>query len=134
MAIKGKNGGGITYKLERWGQWRRDYIIGIGWKSSGLEAKIIEGKGKIYDSGCYGKGVRSSGGGIDFRDGEGGRIDTIVKRLSEKYPVEMAVVKSYFVIGMSKREISDKLGVSRHTVGRHLRKGVDMVRVGLDIG
>jgi predicted DNA-binding protein (UPF0251 family) len=133
---RGKGEGEITYKLEQWGAWKREYILGIGFKSSGLEQKIIEGHGKIYDSGCYGKGVgRVDKSCVSFKDsgGDESRIDGIIKRLEVKHRVEMTILKALYVMEYSKRDIATRLDLSRHTVGRHITRAKDLVRIALDL-
>ena len=45
----------------------------------------------------------------------------------------MTVLSAIYVLGYSKRQVGEKLEVSRHTVGRLIDRGHQLIRVGLDL-
>ena len=128
-----KQTAGISYMLEKWGNWKRHFVIGLGYPSSGLEATIIEYKGDlIAGDGNY--GGKSGGKQVSFKDdGTSQRVDNMVKRLREKHPKEMEVVTRMYVLRESKRVIGKEMKFSRHSVATHLERGKQLIQVGLQL-
>ena len=123
----------ITQNLVDWGHWKRNYIVGLGFPSSGIEAKAMSGE--IMGTGNYGGGRNEgSKNGVFFQGGgESEKIDILVRKLSGKYNPEMKVVTMTYVMQWSARKISVEMKVSRHTVGSYLRRGKSVINLSLEL-
>lgn len=125
----------IQASLSSWGKWKRTSVTGLEFSSSTIEAKILEGKGKIYDSGCYGGGVNpETKNKLRFNGSqEQLTLDTLIRRLKVKHPKEMEVVILTYVMDWSNRKIAKATNSSRHTVNTHLNKAIRLISVGLEL-
>lgn len=125
----------IDLILTDWGRWKRELVIGLEYPSSTIEAKIIEGKGKIYDSGCYGGGRdESTKNKIRFQGRESQlRLDTIIRKLREKHSREMKIIVLVYMMQWSNRKIAKQSKLSRHTIRNYLMKGMNLINVSLDL-
>lgn len=126
---------GITLKLERWGHWKRDFVVGLGYPSSGMEQRLIENKGKVYNNGCYGGGKREdTKNKVSFKsDPESEKIDSMIKRLAVKHSQEMKILQLIYVLQWSMRKIRKESKCSRHTLGNYLEKGKRLIFASLEL-
>ncbi len=126
---------GITLKLEKWGHWKRNYIVGLGYPSSGMEQRLIDGKGKVYNNGCWGGGRKEeTKNKVSFKsDPESEKIDSIVKRLRDRHNQEMRILQLIYVMQWSMRKIRKDSRVSRHTLTNYLEKGKRLLYASLEL-
>lgn len=117
-----------TYEMEaelrEWGRWKRNGVIGLGFKSTSIEYQIM--KGVIFGDGN--KGCKRSHDGVTIVESEvGERIDLWVRLLTRRCPNECQVLKMSYIMQWSNRKIAQKAEISRSQSTKLKNRGITLL-------
>lgn len=107
--------------LREWGRWKRNYVIGLGFKSSTIEHQIM--RGEVFGDGCI--GGKKGGGSVTILESEvGEKIDLWVRKLTNRHPNECQVLKMAYIMQWSNRKIALKAEISRSQTLKLKTRGI----------
>jgi len=107
--------------LREWGRWKRNCVIGLGFKSSSIEHQIM--KGEIFGDGN--SGSKRGHPGVTFKESPvAERVDIRIRLLSKKYPNECQILKMVYVMQWSNRKIAAKGEISRSQTLKLKERGI----------
>ena len=126
MRITIKNHTELNYLLEKYGRWKRDYVIGLGYPPSSVEMNIRSG-------GVFGDGCSGGGGKIGYRDpifkedAESSYINRCINQMKKTHTAEMKVLDLIYVCDWSVKKIAEEIGSSRYQVKQLLDRSKTLI-------
>ena len=121
MRIVVKNFAELDYLLEKYGRWKRNYVVGLGYPSSSIESQIQSGE--IFGDGCRRGGRKPGAHDPNFReDQESSYINRCINQMKKTHTQEMKVLDLVYVCDWSVKQIAKEVGSSRYQVYQLLRR------------
>ena len=117
----------IDARLERWGNWKRNYVCGLGFPSSSIEAKI-QSKEIFGDGNKRGGRNESTKNGVSFReDPEAEQIDRVHRVLAKAHHREMSVLSAMYVLKWNIKKVSREMNTSRYDTKKLLERAKTLI-------
>lgn len=109
--------------LREWGRWKRNFVIGLGFKSSTIEYQLM--KGIVFGDG---NSHRNGHDGVTILESQvGERVDMWIRLLSKRSPNECQVLKMSYVMQWSNRKIAQKAEISRSQTLKLKLRGITLL-------
>lgn len=126
MRIVIRDSAQLNYLLEKYGKWKRDYITGLGFPSSGIEEQISSGA--IFGDGNHRGGRKPGSNDPHFReDAESSYINRCINQMKKTHPREMKVLELVYVLKWSVKKIAEESTSSRYEINQLLARSKTLI-------